>query len=622
MNLFSVPDHLWHRRFLPYLSMGCSALLLACTLSSVALAQDPDEDAGPISIGIADPNAGALGPAMTNSGPADIQRIDFNRDNGSVGRLTVKFDSPGAVASVRSQGNRVVIDLDNVTLPTQWSRPLNVANFNTPVQRVEARPSAYGAQLVLTTNREIDEPTIYQTDDEYTVEIKPRSENPNGPPTAASVARAASTVAERGYTGTPITFNFQDVPVRTVLQLLAEESKLNLVAADNVAGNVTLRLDNVPWDQALDIVLRSKGLDKRRDGNVIWVAPQQELANYERSIEDARIDLENRVDLVTDYIQINYHNADNIREVITAARGIGGGGGVDNRDNGFMSPRGMLVSDMRTNTLMVSDIPKKVEQMRGLISIIDKPIDQVLIESRIVVANDNFARELGISYGVRDTRSPVITPTPGDPNTNRGFININTPAASNPMITIGHTILRNDFSLTQILNAMQQEGRGEIVSNPRIVTANQREALIQQGREVGYVTITGGGTGAAATPNVEFKDVLLELRVTPTIAPDGRVFLDMNIKKDDLVDMQTLEGYGDVPVISRREINTAVLVEDGQTVVIGGVYEFSDLSSVNKVPLLADIPFLGHLFKSRSRSRNKAEMLVFVTPKVMRVRAN
>jgi len=622
MNLFSVPDHLWHRRFLPHLRMGCSALLLACTLSSVALAQDPDEDAGPISIGIADPNAGAPGPVMANSGPADIQRIDFNRDNGSVGRLTVKFDSPGAVASVRSQGNRVVIDLDNVTLPTQWSRPLNVANFNTPVQRVEARPSAYGAQLVLTTNREIDEPTIYQTDDEYTVEIKPRSENPNGPPTAASVARAASTVAERGYTGTPITFNFQDVPVRTVLQLLAEESKLNLVAADNVGGNVTLRLDNVPWDQALDIVLRSKGLDKRRDGNVIWVAPQPELAAYERSIEDARIDLENRVDLVTDYIQINYHNADNIREVITAARGIGGGGGVDNRDNGFMSPRGMLVSDMRTNTLMVSDIPKKVEQMRGLISIIDKPIDQVLIESRIVVANDNFARELGMSYGVRDTRSTVTTPTPGDPNTNRGFININTPAASNPMITIGHTILRNDFSLTQILNAMQQEGRGEIVSNPRIVTANQREATIQQGREVGYVTITGGGTGAAATPNVEFKDVLLEVRVTPTIAPDGRVFLDMNIKKDDLVDMQTLEGYGDVPVISRREINTAVLVEDGQTVVIGGVYEFSDLSSVNKVPLLADIPFLGHLFKSRSRSRNKAEMLVFVTPKVMRVRAN
>jgi len=623
MNLFSVPDHLWRRRFLPHLRMGCSALLLACMLSPVALAQDPDEDAEPISIGIPDPNAGALGPVMTNPGPADIQRIDFNRDNGSVGRLTVKFDGSGAVASVRSQGNRVVIDFDNVTLPTQWSRPLNVANFNTPVQRVEARPSAQGAQLVLTTNREIDEPTIYQTDDEYTVEIKPRSENANAPPSAASVARAASTMAERGYTGTPITFNFQDVPVRTVLQLLAEESKLNLVAADNVSGNVTLRLDNVPWDQALDIVLRSKGLDKRRDGNVIWVAPQPELAAYERSIEDARIDLENRVDLVTDYIQINYHNADNIREVITAARGIGGGsGGVDNRDNGFMSPRGMLVSDMRTNTLMVSDIPKKVEQMRGLISIIDKPIDQVLIESRIVVANDNFARELGMNYGVVDTRASPPG-TPGTPGRNRGNININTPAASNPMITIGHTILRNDFSLTQILSAMQQEGRGEIVSNPRIVTANQREALIQQGREVGYVTIGGGsGTGGAATPNVEFKDVLLELKVTPTIAPDGRVFLDMNIKKDDLVDMQILQGYGEVPIISRREINTAVLVEDGQTVVIGGVYEFTDLSSVNKVPLLADIPFLGNLFKSRSRNRNKAEMLVFVTPKVMRVRAN
>jgi len=615
MNLFPVSDASSSRRFEAHIRVGCAALLLAaCTLSTIALAQDPDEDADPIAISIPDPNAGLAGPTVINSGPVDIQRIDFNRgDNGS-GRLSVRFSGIGAVPDLRSQGSRVVIDLDNVTLPTQWSRPLNVANFNTPVQRVEARPSARGAQLVLSTNREFDT-RAYQTDDEYVVEVEPKSQDPNAAPSAASVARAANTVAQRGYTGTPITFNFQDVPVRTVLQLIAEESKLNLVAADNVGGNVTLRLDNVPWDQALDIVLRSKGLDKRRDGNVIWVAPQPELAAYERSIEDARIELENRVDLITDYVQINYHSAETIYNALTSARGMGGGG-VDNRENGFMSPRGMLVADSRTNTLMISDIPKKVTQMRDLISIIDQPVDQVLIESRIVVANDSFARELGMRHGVTE----INTGIKGSQN---GSVNINVPAASNPMLTVGHTLLRSGFRLEQTLQMMQQEGRGEIISNPRLVTANQREGLIQQGREVGYVTISGaGGTGGGATANVEFKDVLLELRVTPTITPDGRVFLDMNIKKDDLVEMQTLQGYGDVPVISRREINTAVLVEDGQTVVIGGVYEFTDLSSTNKVPLLADIPFLGNLFKSRNRQRNKAEMLVFVTPKVMKVRAN
>jgi len=610
MKRFSLPKQPYRHGLIQSGLWCATLLLLTCALPGVVLAQE-DEDAEPVALSMADPDAGAADPMALSAALPAIQRIDFNRDNNgtSTGRLSIQFDGPGAVPALRSQGSRIVIDIDNVSLSTQWTRPMNVANFSTPVQRVETRPSSRGAQVILITNREF-ETEAFHVGNEYTVEVKPRSQEST--PSAANVARAANNVAGHGYTGTPITFNFQDVPVRTVLQLIAEESKLNLVVADNVIGNVTLRLDSVPWDQALDIVLRSKGLDKRRDDKVIWVAPQPELAAYERSIEDARIELENRVDLVTDYIQINYHSVDTIQSIITSARGIGGG--ADNRENGFMSSRGMLVADSRTNTLLVSDIPKKVEQMRVLISTIDKPVDQVLIEGRIVVATDRFARELGMNHGVTDTRAVA-----GGPN--RGSININVPGATtNPALTIGHTVLRRGFRLDQTLQAMQTEGRGEVVSNPRIVTANQREASIKQGQEVGYLTVTGGGTGTA-TPTVEFKEALLELVVTPTITPDGRVFLDMNITKNDLGDwIET--GFGRIPSLQRREVSTAVLIEDGQTVVIGGVYDFTDASSISKVPWLGDVPFLGNFFKSRSRNRDKAELLVFVTPRIMRVQAN
>ena len=454
--------------------------------------------------------------------------------------------------------------------------------------------------------------------------------------TSRTVAQAAATVAARGYSGRPVTFNFQDVPVRTVLQLIAEESNLNVVASDTVQGNVTLRLVNVPWDQALDIVLRAKGLDKRRDGGVIWVAPQPELAKFEQEKEDARIAIEQRENLVTDYIQINYHSAEAIFKAMTEAKGIGNGGGGGTaggqRENGFLSQRGMIVADERTNTLMVSDIPKKIAQMRELIEVIDRPVDQVLIEGRIVIATDTFARDLGAKFGVNvNNRNPVTgrgdayggsLGTIGNTSTGRG-LNVNLPAGTFTESTpgaIAYTLLRGGFSLDVELSAMQEEGRGEVVSNPRIVTANQREGVIKQGKEIGYVTISGGGgAGGAPTANVQFKEVLLELKVTPTITKDNRVFLNMNVKKDEVESMLEVTDYGTVPVINRREINTAVLVDDGQTVVIGGVYEFNDRSSVAKVPFLGDIPFLGNLFKKRGRSKDKAELLVFVTPKILRV---
>ncbi|TAA39726.1 type IV pilus secretin PilQ [Pseudoxanthomonas winnipegensis] len=576
--------------------------------------------------------AAAAAPAgAVQAAPVQVSDVDFRRSEDGAGRLILKFDRKGAMPDLRTDNGKVIIDMANVTLPASLQRPMNVTDFATPVQRIDAHASGKGAQLVLDTRGTV-ESLAYQTEDQYVVEISQKSGKPAMG--AAAQGTGASQLAAGGvkpYVGKPVTFNFQDVPVRTVLQLIAEESNLNIVASDTVQGSVTLRLVNVPWDQALDIVLRAKGLDKRRDGNVVWVAPQPELAKFEQDKEDARIAIENREDLITDYVQINYHSATEIYKALTEAKGIGqsGGGGQNDQENGFLSPRGRLVADERTNTLMISDIPKKVASMRELIAVIDRPVDQVLIEARIVVATDTFARDLGAKFGIGGTHTygdnvATIGSAAGSAGTSatRG-LNVNLPAGTftnGTASSVAYTLLGTNFNLDLELSALQEEGRGEVVSNPRIITANQREGDIKQGTEIGYVTITGGTAGAAATPNVQFKEALLELKVTPTITHDGRIFLNMFVKKDDVAEYITLDGYGTVPTLNRREINTAVLVEDGQTVVIGGVYEFTDQTSVSKVPFLADIPFLGNLFKKQGKQKNKAELLIFVTPKVIAVR--
>ena len=601
--------------------------------------------------GAASPTPPATSPATvaTPASSVSVSNIDFRRGEDGSGRLIVKFDGQGAAPDLRNQGDSVVVNVGNATLPASLQKPLNVVDFATPVQRVEAQSKGGGTQLVLSTRGDF-ESLAYQSGNEYVVEIVPRAgqkavggANATSGTSASAVVAAAQKVASeaRRYSGRPVTFNFQDVPVRTVLQLIAEESNLNIVASDTVQGNVTLRLVNVPWDQALDIVLRAKGLDKRRDGAVVWVAPQPELAKFEQDKEDARIAIENREDMVTDYVQINYHSAAAIFKALTEAKGIGnqnnsgGGGGGSGRDqeNGFLSPRGRLVADERTNMLMISDIPKKVAQMRELISMIDRPVDQVLIEGRIVIASDTFARDLGARFGINGRRSGDRTQIIGGniaDNVNVGNgddrelprdLNVNLPAGGFTQSAAGaiaYTLLGRNFDLDIELSAMQEEGRGEVISNPRLVTANQREGVIRQGKEIGYVTITAG-QGGVATPNVQFKEALLEMKVMPTITNDNRVFLNLNVKKDEVAELITLEGYGTVPTIDKREINTAVLVEDGQTVVIGGVYEFADRSSVAKVPFLGDIPFLGNLFKKKGRSKEKAELLIFITPKVLSV---
>ncbi|AXK71139.1 type IV pilus secretin PilQ family protein [Lysobacter sp. TY2-98] len=594
--------------------------------------------------------APSLDPAKQLPGTVSVADIDFKRSEDGSGRLVVHFSGEGATPDLRKTGSNVIVDIGNAQLPANLRKTLDVSDFATPVTRIDPRNSGAGTQLVLDTSGSFDS-MAYQTGRDYIVEISPKSATSSRAvggtaDVKAAAAQISAANASARYSGKPVTFNFQDVPVRTVLQLIAEESGLNIVAADTVQGNVTLRLINVPWDQALDIVLQAKGLDKRRNGNVVWIAPQAEIAKYEQDREDARIAIDNRTDLVTEYVQINYHNADAIFKALTEAKGIqsggqgSGAGSSQTGDTGFLSSRGRLVADERTNTLMISDIPKKVAAMKELIRVIDRPVDQVVIEARVVIATDTFSRELGAKFGIsgasgktgdrsslgfggsaeassENAKSRYNTLGTSEARTITRTLMTNLPV-SNPAGAIGLSILNAGYLLDAELSALQTEGRGEVISNPRVVTSNQREAVITQGKEVGYVTLTPAAVGAVPTPNVQFKDVVLQMRVTPTITNDGRVFLNMAVKKDEV------EGFidtsiGQVPQISKREVNTAVLVEDGQTVVIGGVYEFTDRKDLTKVPFLADIPWLGNLFKKNGRTKDKAELLIFVTPKVLHV---
>ncbi|WP_347246854.1 type IV pilus secretin PilQ [Thermomonas sp.] len=661
-------------------------------------------------VGIGQSATGALAdPAKRTPDAVTVSAIDFKRGDGGSGKLILKFSGNGAAPDLRNMGSNVIVDVGNAQLPAALQRPMNVTDFATPVQRIEARATSSGTQLVLGTQGNF-ESMAYQSGNEYIVEIVPRAAaasvaktSGKAPAMGAVKSNAASSDAGTRYSGKSVTFNFQDVPVRTVLQLIAEESGLNIVAADNVQGNVTLRLMNVPWDQALDLVLQAKSLDKRRNGNVVWVAPQKEIADFEQAKEDARINLEERSEKVTEYIPVNYASAEDIAKLLTEEskgnQGGGGGGGgggsqggQNSQDRGFLSSRGSLSYDKRTNTLLVVDIAKKVDAIKKLVQELDKPVDQVVIEARIVIANENVARELGARFGIsgnRDnayfsgnletntTNNQSIVSTDlanrneiarvnaanskilnqyqsdtkayqnnlaawqakGDPTTaaptpptqptletaklltntiTRGLMT-NLPAALSGTSpgSLALSILNAGYLLDVELSAIQTQGRGEVISNPRIVTSNQKEAVIRQGKEIGYLTVSGGQGGNV--PTVQFKEALLELKVTPTITNDGRVFLNMGVKKDELDGMVSLGSFGSVPQIAKREVNTAVLVEDGQTVVIGGVYEFSDTTELSKVPFLGDIPVLGNLFRNKNRSKSKAELLVFVTPKVMRV---
>jgi len=594
--------------------------------------------------------------ALPSSAGTPLSNIDFRRGNNGEGRVLVTLGSASSTPEMHREGDRVVVSMPGTTLPSNLSKRLDVLDFATPVQSIEPTSRPGGARLDIRTRGDV-EVSAYQNGTEYAVEVAPKK-------AAAPLGKAAKG-QEPTYSGSRLTFNFQDIPVRSALQLIADEAKLNLVASDSVGGSVTLRLVNTPWDQALDVILRAKGLDKRRSGNVVWIAPQNELAAYEQSLADARQKAEDSAELVSDYIPISYGKAEDIAKLLTSgSMQSTGGGNSGSSARGFLSARGSVSFDDRTNTLLLNDTPEKIRDLRDLIGTLDRPVQQVLIESRIVVATDQFTRSLGVRWGaqafnhnnanqivgtspdlnsgtngtgtadlvtsVRNSdvnyanavRQYNASPTGGtlptrDPYNLPGGYNVNLPV-SNPAGSIGLAILGANYLVDLELSAAQTEGRSEVVSSPRVITANQQEAIIKQGTQIGYVTYQASATGGGAqNATVQFKDAVLELRVTPTITADSRVYLKINVKKDALAQLVPSPGGGAVPQIDTREINTSVLVDNGQTVVLGGIYEITKNNTTNKVPGLGDIPGLGVLFRRTVRGNDKAELLIFVTPRIL-----
>ncbi len=587
-------------------------------------------------------------PAKSVAGDANIElaSLDFRRGKAGEGRLILRFSGDDASANLREEGGRLLLDLPNVSVPEKYRRKLELTDFATPVESIDVRSQAGGTRMTFATNGEYEK-LAYQAGTEYVVEISPKREEPK--------KRLASDPPV--YSGNRVTFNFQDIPVRSVLQLVADVSELNIVVADSVQGNVTLRLVNVPWDQALDIILQAKGLDKRRNGSVIWVAPTKEIADREQALEDARIAMEDRAELVIDYIAVSYGKAEDLAKLLTTdslTAAQSGSNQDQTQQRGVLSSRGSISFDERTNTLIVSDIPERVEKVRQLIAMLDKPVRQVLIESRIVIAQEGFRKQIGARFGIsgasEDSDGNLITVggtlAATDQMTGIGLsnrlngsssalpvglgdaigggviapnalnrLNFNLPVTESGAGSFAATILGADYILDMELSALESEDRGELLSSPKVITADQQEAVIKQGQEVGYVTFQAGGSGSS-TATVAFKEIVLELLVTPRITADGRVFLALKVKKDNLAGFITTPG-GQVPIIDKREVQTGALVDNGQTVVLGGIYEFERNDNLTKVPVLGDIPALGSLFRNKDRRNSKVELLIFVTPKIL-----
>jgi type IV pilus assembly protein PilQ len=590
----------------------------------------------------------ASSPAASSLAKMDAQlqvkNVDFRRGKSGEGRILIEFNGDGASADLKSEGGKLVVDVYNAKLAAGAAQRMDVMDFATPVSSVDVKSKGNGVRLEIAANGEYEQ-LAYQAGNQFVVEISPKKvdekkKGVNDPPV---------------YAGTRATYNFQDIPVRSVLQLIADTSELNIVVADSVQGNVTVRLINVPWDQALDIVLQAKGLDKRRNGGIIYVAPTDEIAKREQALEDARLALEDRQSLITDYIPISYGKAEDIAKLLTSEslRGQNSSGGGQQQaqsDSGFLSKRGSLSFDIRTNTLILVDIPTKVAQIRDLVARLDRAVEQVLIESRIVVANDDYAKELGVKFGIsgaqEDKNGNIITVggtlratdtqanqalqnrlryqnsglpvgVPGQPDEGIKVpslfdrLGVNLPVA-NAAGSFGTTVLGNDYLLDLELSALESQGRGEIISSPRVITASQREAVISQGTEIPYTVQTVSATGGVSI-STQFKPVVLELKVTPTISPDQRIFLNLQVKQDS-VGSFAVNGQ---PAINTRNVSTAVLVDNGQTVVLGGILERSSGDRKRQVPVLGDVPVLGNLFKTTSKSAGRRELLIFVTPKIL-----
>ncbi len=551
------------------------------------------------------------------SGLHRINNIDFRRGKNGEGKIIVGLSDNNTPISTGESGNQIFVEFGDTGLPKNLQQRLDVIDFATPVQYIDTTQSGDRVRLAITPTGNY-EYLAYHTGNSYTIEVK---EIPKEKVVAARKDQF-------GYTGERLSLNFQDIEVRAVLQLIADFTNLNMVTSDSVQGNLTLRLKNVPWDQALDLILKTKGLAMRKAGNVIMVAPAQEIAAQEKLELEANKQIEELAPIKTEIIQINFAKAGDIAAILSA-------------EGGTLSERGSTTVDQRTNTLLLSDTTDRLESARELIVILDIPIRQVLIESRIVIADDDFAKDLGVRFGVTsindrngdlifgsgslaatDTMTasaldnlsngtanapyPIAIPTGAGGIPQR--MNVNMPVVGNNAGRIALSILGANTLLDLELSALQLESRGEVVSNPRVITANQKEALIEQGTEIPYQRAASSGA-----TSVSFKKAVLSLKVTPQITPDDRIILDLKINQDSVGVL-----FAGIPSIDTKEIETQVLMSNGETVVLGGVYEQVIRNERDSIPFLGDLPFVGALFRTTRERNEKSELLIFVTPKILK----
>lgn len=559
----------------------------------------------------------AFAPSLSRD-MAALKDIDFRRGAGSSGRVIVDLANNQVGVDIRQQGQTLVVDFLKTSLPEGLRRRLDVADFGTPVQSVTTSQAGDRVRMVVTPTGNWEH-SAYQSDNQFVLEIREQKVD------------ASKLTQGPGYNGEKLSLNFQNIEVRSLLQVIADFTNFNVVTSDSVSGAVTLRLKDVPWDQALDIILQAKGLGMRKSGNVLWIAPKDEIAAREKQELESKASIESLETVRTQGFQMNYAKAADIAAQITA------GGSSSTASARILSPRGSAIAEPRTNQLFVTDIPSKLEQVQALIAKLDIPIRQVLIEARIVEADDRFGRSIGVRLGGSDLRgvrggdagygiggsnrlaiggsynavSSTTTESENNLNTiNTSFVNLPSSGAggfSPAAFAVSLFSSAANRFLNLEISALEADGRGKIVSSPRVVTADQVKALIEQGTEYPYQTATSSGATAIA-----FRKANLKLEVTPQITPEGSIILDVDINKDSRGETTTA-GIA----INTKHIQTQVLVENGGTVVIGGIFELIEVDDVTKVPLLGDLPVVGNLFKNKSKTANKSELLVFITPRVI-----
>jgi type IV pilus assembly protein PilQ len=583
-------------------------------------------------------SAAAPAPAPVAAAPMpearSIRSMDFRRGADGEGRVVVDLSDPNTSVDVHQQGQKVIVDFAATHLPEALRKRLDVTDFGTPVAEITGSQQGATAHIVIEPRGQWEQ-NAYQSESRFVVEVKPVKEDPT----------RLFQGSRKGYQGERLSLNFQNVDVRSLLQVIADFTNLNIITSDSVTGSITLRLKDVPWDQALDIILQSKGLDMRKNGNVILVGPRDELATKEKLDLEARNQIAELEPVHTENFVINYQKVEDVRKMLlgNAAGGAGGGGGTPGQQS-MLSKRGSVVMDTRTNQIFVTDTSTKLEEVRRLITRIDIPVRQVMIEARIVEAQDTFSSDIGARFGFASV-TPRSWLSSGAGESGGASFTTGTSAATSSIgsITIGNTTVGNpnnvnlpanslngygpgsvgltlfNASITKLLNlevsALELDGRGKTISSPRVITADKVKAEIEEGQDIPYQSASaGGGIG-----QVQFRKAVLSLEVTPQITPEGAIFMDITVHKD--TPSATVAGSGGI-AIDTKNVTTQVLVENGGTIVLGGIYEDTETITVTKIPVLGDIPYLGAIFKDTNKTKNRDELLIFVTPRIVSERVN